>query len=135
MSVARLHRGLASSTTTSRPVFSTDSRIVSRSSGLTVRGIDDFRRDTGRFELGGGLLGERHHPPDRDDGDVVAFPNHVRLTERDGVALLGHVAGDVVHRLVLAEDHRVVVPDRLDEKAFRFVRAGRQHHLQARAGG
>ena len=38
MSVASEQRGLASSTTTSRPVFSTDSRIVSVSSGLVVRG-------------------------------------------------------------------------------------------------
>ena len=38
MSVASEQRGFDSSTTTSRPVFSTDSRIVSVSSGLVVRG-------------------------------------------------------------------------------------------------
>ena len=37
MSAAMPQRGLASSTTTSRPVFSTDSRIVSSSSGAVVR--------------------------------------------------------------------------------------------------
>ena len=37
MSVAMLHRGFASSTTTSRPVLSTDSSTVSSSSGLVVR--------------------------------------------------------------------------------------------------
>ena len=38
MSVARLQRGLASSTTTRRPVSSTLSRMASRSSGEVVRG-------------------------------------------------------------------------------------------------
>ena len=52
MSVASEQRGLASSTTTRRPVFSTDSRIVSVSSGETVRGSMISHSHPGRRQLG-----------------------------------------------------------------------------------
>src|SRR6478752_6327608 len=88
--------------------------------------IDDLRLDAGGLQFGGRLDGLADHPAHRDDGDVVALADHVGLAERNGVTLLRNRAGHVVHGLVLQENDRVIVPDRLDEKAFHLVRAGRQ---------
>ena len=96
------------------------------SSGLVVRGsmisasIPDDASSVGRLQR------RVHHPPDRDDRDVAALADDVRLAERDRVALLRHLAGDVVEHLVLGEDHRVVVADGLDEQALGVVRVRRR---------
>ena len=126
MSVASEQRGLASSTTTRRPVFSTDSRIVSMSSGLVVRGSITSACTPDARELGGRLHRGVHHPPDGDDRDVAALAHDVGLAERDRVALLRHVAGGVVEHLVLGEDHRVVVADGRDQQALGVVRVRRR---------
>ena len=58
MSVAMLQRGCASSTTTSRPVSSTLSRIVSLSSGESRARVDDLESIPSFCELSGRLVGE-----------------------------------------------------------------------------
>ena len=59
---------------------------------------------------------------------VTSSPSRVTfgLAERDGVGLVRHLALHVVHRLVLEEDHRVVVADRLDQQPLGVVGVGRQ---------
>ena len=61
MSVASEQRGLASSTTTRRPVFSTDSRIVSSVQRRHRARVDDLALDAGRRQLGGRV--QRHAAP------------------------------------------------------------------------
>jgi len=43
--------------------------------------VDDLKADTGAFELLGRILGQRDHPPDGHDGDVVTLSHDVGLTE------------------------------------------------------
>ena len=81
-------------------------------------GVDDLALDAVRGELGGGLLGHADHAADGDDGDVAALTHDVRLAERDRVQLLGHVALDSVHDLVLEVDHGIVVADRATSRPF-----------------
>ena len=60
----------------------------------------------------------------------LALAHDVRLAEGNGVGLLGHLALEAVQVLVLAEDHRVVVADRLDQQALGVVGVARAHDLQ-----
>jgi len=61
-------------------------------------------------------------------GEVV---RDIRFAERDRIGFLRHVAFHAVQQLVLAEDHRIVVADRLDQKALRGVGRRRAHDLEA----
>ena len=97
--------------------------------------VDDLARDALAGELVGRLLGELHHAPERDDRHVVALAHDVGLAERDRVRLLGHVALERVEHLVLEEDHRVVVADRLDQQALGVVGVRRHDDLQPRDVG
>ena len=72
-------------------------------------------------ESTGRLVGEVHHAAEGDDRHVVALARHVRLAEGDGVGLVRHLHLHVVHGLVLKEDDRVVVADRLCQQALRLV--------------
>src|SRR3954454_12233929 len=94
------------------------------------RRVDDLALDPLAGQLRGRLLGEGHHPPERDDRHVAALADDVRLGERDRVRLLRHVALDRVEGLVLEEDDRVVVADRLDQEALGVVRVRRHDDLQ-----
>src|SRR5208283_1491534 len=66
-------------------------------------------------------IGHTDHPAERNDGDVIALPREVGLAERDGVGLIRDFLLFVVLHLVLEEDHRIVVADRLDQQALRLV--------------
>src|SRR5437762_12354942 len=74
--------------------------------GLVHRGrrpqVDDLAVDLLLRQLCGCLRGEMDHPAVGDDGDAVPFANHIGLAERDGIALLRHVALEAVEQLVLA---------------------------------
>ena len=72
-------------------------------------------------QLVGGLVGKLHHAAEGDDGDVVALAGHVGLAEGDRIGLVRDLLLHVVQGLVLEEDHRVVVADRLDQQALGLV--------------
>ena len=120
--------GQPSSTMTQRFVLRTEARIVSRSSGRSVRGsmtsasmlvllAERLRRARG---------GQRH-PRDPDDRHVVALAADRGLAEADGVVLVvGNLAALAVEVLVLDEDDRVVVADRGLQQAL-GVGGGRRH--------
>jgi len=130
-SAAMLQRGCASSMHTRWPVFSTsfhDCVKVERRQGSQV---DHVRLDALPRERCGGVHGSVDHHPVRDQADVVALADDIRLPERDGVTALQDVPLQSVEPLVLAEDHRVGVPDRLDEQALGVVRGARADDLEA----
>jgi hypothetical protein len=104
--------------------------MVSSSSGEVVR-RSMISQWMPASQLGGGLLGLLHHAAVGDDGHVVAFA-HVGLAEGHGVALFRHLAFHGVEQLVLQEDHRVVVADRLDQQALGVV--GVDGHTTFRPG-
>ena len=56
-----------------------------------------------------------HHAGERDDRHIVAVAHDIGLAEGDRIGLVRHLGAQVVHQLVLAEDHRIVVADRLDQ--------------------
>src|SRR3954465_9797305 len=106
--------GQPSSTITARLVFFTDSRIVSRSSGRSVRGsitsasiscssasgsppLPAGRAARGRRPLPGG----QRHPGDPDHGHIVPLPPDRSFAEAHGTAVLGHLAALAVEGLVL----------------------------------
>src|ERR1700712_4869951 len=112
MSAARLAPtppcGQPSSTITQRLVLCTEARIVSRSSGRSVRGSITSALTpccsasvaAARSEGGGRLAG---HRPARgpDDGNVGALAREPRLAEADQLVLpVGHLAAHAVERLV-----------------------------------
>ena len=78
----------------------------------------------------GGFGGHMHHAAEGDDQRVVALAHDVRLGERNRVAAIRDLALGVVEQLVLQEDHRIVVADRLDQQPLRVIGAGGDHHLQ-----
>jgi len=57
-------------------------------------------------------------PREGDHRDVFALAHQIRFAERHGVSVLRHFALARIERLVFEEDHRVVVADRLNEKAL-----------------
>ena len=135
-SVAMLQRGCASSTTTTRPVSDAVSRIVSLSSGDVVRGSTTVQLTPALGQVVSRLVGEVHHSPEGDNGRIVALAGDVRLAEGNGVGLVRHLDLLVVHGLVLEEDHRIVVADRLDQQALGLIGARTAvTHLQARDMG
>ena len=97
--------------------------------------VDDLALDALLGQRRGRLERTVHHPAEGDDRDV-ACPRARRWPRRTGsCSCLRHLALEVVQDLVLAEDHRVVVADRLDQQALGVVRRARAHHLQARDVG
>ena len=83
-----------------------------------------------------GALGDVDHPQEPDDRDVAALAQDRSLTEVDerpvAVAIgVGDLAASAVERLVLDEDHRVVVADRRLQKALAVGRRGRAGDEQA----
>ena len=126
--------GQPSSTITQRLVLRTDARIVSRSSGRSVRGSMTSASTScsvGQL-LGGALRGDRH-ARDPDDRHVGALAAHGGLAEAgDVVAVLGHLAPLAVEVLVLDEDDGVVVADRRLEQALGVGGGARHGDEQAR---
>ena len=78
------------STTTSRPVFSTEPRIVAVSSGASVRGSITSAFTPSAASCSAAASALPTQAADRDDRDVAALPQHRRLAERDDVLAVGH---------------------------------------------
>src|SRR5215813_2204802 len=94
--------------------------------------VDDLDRDAVLRELFRRLHGAVHHAHVRDDGDVGALAAHDGLAEgNQEVGVLRDFAFDVVERLGLDEDHRVVVADRRLQQSLGVHRRGRPHDLEA----
>ncbi len=72
-----------------------------------------------------------HHLANRDDGDVLAFANHIRFAERDRIGLVGNLGFVVVHCLVLEIDDGIVVADGLDQQPLGVIGVGGNDHLHA----
>ena len=66
-----------------------------------------------------------------DDGDVFAFADNARTIERILVVALGHVAGRIVEKPVLDEDHRIVVFNGRDQHSLGVGGESRHHDLEA----
>ena len=87
-----------------------------------MRGSTTVQEMPSLLQLVGDLVGEVHHPAERHDGDVVALAGDVGLAERDRVGLVRDLDSSSSYmRLVLEEDHRIVVADRLDQEALGLV--------------
>ncbi len=54
------------------------------------------------------------------------------MAQRHDIVMSGHFAAQVVQRLVLHEDHRIVIADRGEQHALGIVRVGRHRHFQPR---
>ena len=123
---------VAWSTSTSRPVLSTDSRIVCVSSGASVRGSIT----SASIPSDGQLLGGAERPVDRpargDDRHVAALAPDRGLAERNEVLAVGHLAVLEREQVVVQVDDGVVVTDRGRHQPL-GIGGGRRHHdLQAR---
>ena len=71
-----------------------------------------------------------HHQPVGDDADRTPFAHDRGFAEWNRVRGLGHLAFETVEVLVLAEDHRVVVADALDQQPLGVVRRARADDLE-----
>ena len=94
--------------------------------------VHNFHLDALPGQRGGGIERAVHHQAIGDDRAVLAFAHHVGFSQRNGVRALGHFAFHGVKVFVLAKNHRVVVPDRLDQQALGVVRRAWAHHLEPR---
>lgn len=93
--------------------------------------VQYFAGDALARQAGGGVQRQVDHAAVGHQGDVVAVAEEVRLAEGYAVQLLGYLALHRIEQLVLAEDHRVVVADRLDQQALGVVGRRRADHLEA----
>ena len=66
-----------------------------------------------------------------DDGDVFAFADNAGAIERILVVALGNVAGRVMEKPVLDEDHGIVVFNGRDQHSLGVAGEGRHHDLEA----
>ena len=76
-----------------------------------------------------------HHAGERHDRHVVAVAHDVGLAERDRIGLVRHLGAQIVHQLVFAEDHRVVVADRLDQQTLGVIGIRRHDAFETGDGG
>src|SRR5580693_433792 len=102
---------------------------------LNALGIDQLALDPLLGERIDRLAGVMHHAGERDDRDVVAVADDVGFAERDRIGLVGDFGTQIVHQLVFAEDHRVVVADRLDQQALGVIGIGRHDAFEPRHRG
>ena len=107
----------ASWTITQRPVFSTEARIVSASSGLSVATSITSAETPRRQRIGGreGLLDQGAPGHERD---VAALAHDEAAVERQGLAVVVDVLLDrAVDPRGLEEDDRVGIADRGEQQA------------------
>ena len=114
---------VSSCTTHNRRVFSSERRIVSRSSGSERAQVDDFDLDPLACErCGGGERLVQHHPVG-EDGDVTALARDRRVSDRHDVIARGNVAADrAVRSFVFEDEHRIGIADRGEQQPFRVGR-------------
>ena len=118
------------STTISRPVFATEVRIVSMSSGASETGSITSARIPTSARCCCARAGIRRHVGDADQRDVASRGEDARLAERNRIRLLRHVPFLKVKQPVLDEHHGVVVADAGRERALGVVGRGRRDHLE-----
>ena len=123
---------VAWSTSTSRPVFSTDSRIVCVSSGASVRGSITSAWMPSAASCSAAPSARSTVQPVRDDRDVAALAPDRGLAERDEVLAVRHLAVLEREQVVVQVDDRVVVADRGRHQALRV--GGRRRHDDLEAG-
>ena len=121
ISAAKPHGAGGSSTISSRPVLATDCRIVSMSSGETVRGIDQFDRDAFCVQFFADRQRQMHHPGQGDDGDVSPGAHDRRPAELDFVVLRRHGPFRRQHFAMFEEQHRIVAPQGVLQQSLRVV--------------
>ena len=92
--------------------------------------VDDLAFDAIPGEIAGRVHGAMDHHAVGHDRAVAAVAHHVRFRKRDGIGFLRHVGLGGVEILVLAEDHRIVVADRLDEQSLGVVGIGGTDDLE-----
>ena len=124
---------VAWSTSTSRPVFSTDSRIVFVSSGASVRGSITSAWTPSPASCLGRVERAVDAPAGGDDRDVAALAPDRGLAERHEVLAVGHLAVLEREQVVVQVDDRVVVADRGRHQALGVGGRRRHDDLQARA--
>ena len=117
---------VAWSTSTSRPVFATDSRIVGVSSGANVRGSITSAWMPSVGERLGRPERAVDRPPRGDDRHVTALAPDRRLAERHEILPVGHLAVLEREQVVVQVDDRVVVADRGRHQPLR-VGSRRRH--------
>ena len=111
---------VAWSTTTSRPVFSTDWRIVAVSSGASERASITSALTPSPASCSAAASALPTVQPIADDRHVAPLATHRRLADRNDVLALRHVAVLERQQVVVEEDDRVVVADRRGHQALRI---------------
>ena len=117
---------------TTLPVFLTDERTVSRSSGRSVRRSMTSALMPSVGDQLGGLQAVVGHEAVGQDRDVVAGARHLGPPERHHVVRVGHLATHrAIELLVLEEEDRVGVADAAAQQAASVVRRRGHDDLEA----
>ena len=124
---------VAWSTSTRRPVFATDSRIVCVSSGASVRGSITSAWMPSPASFSAAPSARSTVQPVADDRHVAALAPDRGLAERHEVLAVGHLAVLEREQVVVEEDDRVVVADRGRHQALRVGRRSTASRPSARA--
>ena len=80
--------------------------------------VDDGRIDVHRIEPLRGLHRLGDHGSQRDNGAMLALPQHFRRAQRLDMLAVGHLALGAVERLLLEEQHRVRVANGRRQQAL-----------------